>query len=284
MKWATSSANRAKFTHTRRWVDWLTLAGVSLVVYSSHALMGDARVTIGVALLAYLVLAALGRRTRAATRWLPLLVAATLCGLAALHLMSGTGAGLTWVDALLAAVVCWLIRILADRESNADRDAGAPQTAAIHEILGIKPAAHFESALQLEMLRSRRYERPFSHLTLQFSTPLTSFAEADKKLLRKILAESVRHIDQIHVANRPNEIFLICPENEPDGAALFSGRLRRQLQQLNGCDVAIGWAAFPLEALTIQNLRIEARKKLTAGERGASEKEHSVTSAVARQR
>ncbi|NNF60399.1 MAG: hypothetical protein HKN06_03605 [Gammaproteobacteria bacterium] len=257
-----------------KWSGWLAVIGVSLALFG-YIFLNDSSWISAAVLVAFLALARFWPASRALTRGLSVVVGGVLMALYISSYLTNWVEGPRLLDLLVVPAGLWFVQAL----QRHDVSRRQPQ-ADTHEISSLQPAEHFEHALDMEMLHSRRYERSFCHVVVKFDKPMELLSASDAALLSSLFNESVRLSDQVHAANQPDEILLLCPETDIKGAMLFVNRLRLSFQELSGCQVRFGWAEFPSEALTTGELRSEARLKLMP-DHAAHSNVRQVESAVA---
>jgi diguanylate cyclase (GGDEF)-like protein len=143
---------------------------------------------------------------------------------------------------------------------------------------GLASDRRFRSALQIELRRARRYEQRASVVLID----VDDFATANERfgtlvcdrLLRELailLNNSIRDID---IAARPgeDELCLLLPEADRNGALLVAERVRRQVQEYYatressgarvGLTVSAGIAVYPDDAASAESLLERAAQAL----------------------
>lgn len=135
-----------------------------------------------------------------------------------------------------------------------------------------------------EMARSRRHDRPLSVTVLEPDTEGLHIAveqatEDVQRALRRrfvygrlarIIADQLRRSDLLFEHRQSGRFVVLSPETELDGAALLVTRIRQAARSLN-LDLATGSATFPDQAVTFEELVLEAERRL-----GAPQTDHSL--------
>ena len=245
----------------RIWSGIFVLALSSMAGLVGYALWGDAKAVLGVLLaMSLLPAAVVSPRMWFSFKWLPLLTATLVLGFFWLsELTHFLPSILTLSDVVVASFACWLIQVLARHVPESGNNAFS----ALNPILAdtqIHAADQLHEALQLELDRSRRHQRPFCLVIVQFSKPLSRMAIQQLPKLRWTL--ELRRIDQVCLGSAPHELAIICPETDSMGVVTLINRLRTRFASVFPETSSVGWAEFPTESLTSSELMAEARRKL----------------------
>jgi GGDEF domain-containing protein len=137
-------------------------------------------------------------------------------------------------------------------------------------ILPLKEAAE---DIKTEFIRSRRHNRPLavmvvnmevdhSEITLQRTVKEIQKAMLTRYLsssLAQVLSKIVRRTDMILAQEGENGFVLLCPETNTEGLYILADRLQTTAADDLGVKVKCGFAAFPDEALTFDELLSKAR-------------------------
>lgn len=133
--------------------------------------------------------------------------------------------------------------------------------------------------IKKEFIRSRRYNHPLSLMVIEPSKYTLKedldriIRENQKRMTRRYLSNRLAEII-IHQARRTdmvlsqngNERFVIlCPENNADGTSILAQRIQADVQNHLGVSIQYGIAAFPVDALTLEDLVRSAETKMGQG-------------------
>ncbi len=139
----------------------------------------------------------------------------------------------------------------------------------------VKPLEEAEREIAKEFARSRRYNVPLSVMVLKVDPGekkifLRRAAEelfeglmeryAINRLMR-VLDRELRRTDLVLDRTRDNEIVLVLPETDSGGTDVLAERVRQLVKERLGIDIAAGYASFPDEALTFDDLLQQAEKR-----------------------
>lgn len=126
-----------------------------------------------------------------------------------------------------------------------------------------------------EFARSRRYDSPISVMVVKVHPENVEFnlkrtAEeimqgmlkryATNKLVR-LLDRELRRTDLVLERSRDDQIVLVLPETSTSGTDILSDRIRGTVQEQLGIKVSTGYASFPDEALTFDDLLNQAESQ-----------------------
>ncbi len=144
----------------------------------------------------------------------------------------------------------------------------------------VRQVRNFSSSIEdikVEFVRSRRYNHPLSLMVLepaQFTLQEDLdriIRENQKKISRKYLASRLAEII-IHQARRSDMIMtkdwdgrfvILCPENNASGTNVLAQRIQTDVKNSLGVSVQYGIAAFPTDALTLEELIRRAETNMT---------------------
>jgi hypothetical protein len=126
-----------------------------------------------------------------------------------------------------------------------------------------------------EMARSRRHDRPLSVTVLEPSTAgleiaVDRAAEDVQRALRRrfvygrlarVIADQLRRSDLLFEHRESGRFIVLSPETEHDGTALLVTRIRQAARSLE-LDLVSGSATFPDQAVTFEQLILEAERRL----------------------
>ena len=132
-------------------------------------------------------------------------------------------------------------------------------------------AAH--DRIDIEITRSRRYNRPLSVLILEISQideEDKNFAIIQKDLLKRftlakigqILGNYARQTDLI-LDDQPEHFVIVCPETDQQTITVLADRIRAAIKEQMNTWVMWGTASFPNEALTFDDLLNTARERIS---------------------
>ncbi|RME08264.1 MAG: hypothetical protein D6803_01665 [Anaerolineae bacterium] len=139
----------------------------------------------------------------------------------------------------------------------------------------VKTMEEAEREIAREITRSRRYNSPLSVLVLRVNPGekklfLRRSAEelfeglleryAANKLMR-VLDRELRRTDLVIDRSKQNEIVLVLPETGGESTATLTERIRHLVKENLGFEVETGYASFPDEALTFEELVDQAKKR-----------------------
>jgi GGDEF domain-containing protein len=213
------------------------------------------------------------------------LIAALLVGLVLVVGRSdGTHVEVLRVTLLLATliVLCGLVLIMRatlDQRALGMRGRGSQRYASI-----LLDTPHFEAALDTELSRAGRHDRPLAVVVLDVAG---SVAEAQGRRRSAADAAIVRTIvERIRIEDSVGQIgdlryALLAPETTSAGVATMATttadvvrhRLRVAGFEPDAIDVAVGWAEFPHRATTRDGLMAAALEALEASRGGAAERQ-----------
>lgn len=137
--------------------------------------------------------------------------------------------------------------------------------------------------VDVEMVRSRRFERPLSLVMIQADTSSINMQmhrivqEVQRGMMQRyvlatmahVLSRTLRRTDIVVEDAQPGRLLLVAPETNDAEATQMGSRVARLIQERLGIGASYGVAAFPQQALTFEDLRNVAEADL-----------HSETSAV----
>jgi len=124
-----------------------------------------------------------------------------------------------------------------------------------------------------ELMRSRRYNRPLSVLTLEFEQMgknKLDFEAVRKDILKsftfakigEIISDQARQTDLI-MADHSDNFVIVCPETNHRETKIFADRICKAINEKLSTNVLVGAASFPSEALTFDDLLGTARNRIS---------------------
>ncbi len=130
--------------------------------------------------------------------------------------------------------------------------------------------------IQLELTRSRRYDRPLSVLVvkpmsnsmkLELRQNLVNLQEdmVERFLIASVgqaIGKVVRRSDIVIEQNNQDRYIILCPETSPQGLEILANRIQESIHQSVGINTLWGASSFPSEALTFESLLQKAEDKL----------------------
>ena len=135
-----------------------------------------------------------------------------------------------------------------------------------------------EDRISAELTRSRRYQRSLSLLIVELDRKISEdtakpFEGLQNDLLQRfaaarvgqIIGERARETDLL-LRDRRGRFLLLCPETDDANSVLFGERIRRAVSDQVGAGVRWGFASFPNDALTFDELIEFAENRLEQGE------------------
>ena len=132
-------------------------------------------------------------------------------------------------------------------------------------------AAH--DRIDIEITRSRRYNRPLSVLVFEISQVDEKDKNVEviqKDLLKRfalakvgqILGNYARQTDLI-LDDQPEHFIVVCPETDHQTITVLADRIRMAIREQMNTWVTWGTASFPNEALTFDDLLNTARERIS---------------------
>jgi GGDEF domain-containing protein len=217
-------------------------------------------------------------------------IAALLVGLVLIVGQSdgGSHVAVFRVTLLLATliVLCGLVLIMRatlDQRALGIRGRGSQRYRSV-----LLDTPEFDAALDTELSRAARHERPLSVLTLEV---VGSAAEAEGRRHRDAVTAVARTIvERIRIEDSVGHpgglrFTLVAPETTSAGVAAFASTLAAVVRQRlvvagfepGSFEVAVGWAEFPHRATTREDLVLAALEALEVSKTGGYERaaEHS---------
>ena len=137
----------------------------------------------------------------------------------------------------------------------------------------VKHMDQAEELITKEFARSRRYDTPISVMVLKVHPEDVQFnmqraAEeilqgmlkryASNRLVR-LLDRELRRSDLVLERMKEDEIVLVLPETTPEGTDVLADRIRSAIKKNMGINITAGYASFPDEALTFDDLLKQAQ-------------------------
>jgi len=121
-----------------------------------------------------------------------------------------------------------------------------------------------EERISLELLRSRRHNRPLTIIVIKSESGvidrpdhevLELFAETR---IGQIINGQARQTDLI-MRDRSGQFIILCPETDFTNSTVLAERIQQAINEKMGVSVSWGVASFPEEGLTIDGLLYKAR-------------------------
>jgi hypothetical protein len=135
--------------------------------------------------------------------------------------------------------------------------------------------------IKTEFIRSRRHSRPLSVMVVEMdpNTPKASMERVVREIqktmvirylnssLAQLLTREARRTDLIMDPEDENGFILLCPETNSDGSEVLAARLEESVREELGVNIKCGYASFPDQALTFEDLLQKAQFHLSAPEK-----------------
>ena len=133
--------------------------------------------------------------------------------------------------------------------------------------------------IKVELTRSRRYQRPLSLLLIEVGME-SEYESVSPKIMKtgvqndlmhrftmarvgQVIDDLIRQTD-LFLKDRRGRYVILCSETDISGVELFAKRIARAVEEKTGYHMAWGFASFPDEALTFDDLMQKARERLLA--------------------
>jgi hypothetical protein len=137
--------------------------------------------------------------------------------------------------------------------------------------------------IKTEFIRSRRHSRPLSVMVVEMdqNMPKASMERVVREIqktmvirylnssLAQLLTREARRTDLIMDPEDENGFILLCPETNGSGSEVLAARLEETIREELGVSVKCGFASFPDQALTFEDLLQKAQFNLSAPEKFA---------------
>lgn len=145
----------------------------------------------------------------------------------------------------------------------------------------IRQVRNFSNSIEdmkVEFGRSRRYNHPLSMMVIEPAQYTLKedldriILENQKKISRRILAtrlaeiiiRQTRRIDMIMTKDWDGHFIILCPENNTNGADKLAQRIQAEVKTNLGVSIQYGIAAFPTDALTLEELIQRAETNISS--------------------
>ncbi len=139
----------------------------------------------------------------------------------------------------------------------------------------VKRLEQAEEFISKEFARSRRYDSPISVMVLKVHPEDIEFSmqqSADEILkgmlkryasnrLVRLLDRELRRTDLVLERMQDDQVVLVLPETNAMGTDILADRIRNAIQENIGISVTAGYASFPDEALTFDDLLKQAESQ-----------------------
>jgi GGDEF domain-containing protein len=130
--------------------------------------------------------------------------------------------------------------------------------------------------IEIEFSRSRRYKHPLSLMVLEPSKYTLDedldriIMENQKKIshryltskLAEVIVRQVLRTDMVITKDWDGHFIIVCPENNAEGTSILAQRIREDVKTNLGVSIQYGIAAFPADALTLEELFQHAENNL----------------------
>jgi hypothetical protein len=129
--------------------------------------------------------------------------------------------------------------------------------------------------IKVELTRSRRYQRPLSLLMIEVEPDLTDTASVIAKTIQndlmnrfsfarvgQVIDDLIRQTD-LFLKDRRGRYVILCSETALPAVEMFADRIAHAVKDKTGLRMFWGFASFPDEALTFEDLMQKARERLT---------------------
>lgn len=137
--------------------------------------------------------------------------------------------------------------------------------------------------VDVEMVRSRRFERPLSLVVVQADASSVNMEmhklvqEMQRSMMQRyvlatmarLLSRTLRRTDLVLEEGKAGRLLLVAPETNDQEARLMGQRIARVITERLGISATFGAASFPQEALTFEDLRDVAEQDLQVRNGGA---------------
>ena len=183
----------------------------------------------------------------------------------------------TVTEVVLLAIAVALAHSLANQLHHID-ELGKALTlpASVHQVRNFTNAVE---DMKVEFIRSRRYNHPLSLMIIEpaqfnLKQDLEKIVrENQKKLSRRLLATELaeiivrqtRRTDMIVTKNWDGRFIVLCPENSTDGTSALAQRIQADVKSNLDIPIHYGIAAFPADALTLEELLRHAESNMANG-------------------
>jgi len=147
----------------------------------------------------------------------------------------------------------------------------------------LKPSTNFQirfikntiEEISAEFYRCRRYNHTLSILAIEPSTASFEYQaqvnqKSQKKLLQRfitinlaeLISQQIRRFDLILIREWNGRFYILCPENTEEGTKNLALRINENTQKHLGISLNFGYAVFPRDALTFEELLRQAENNL----------------------
>lgn len=143
--------------------------------------------------------------------------------------------------------------------------------------------------VDMEMARSRRFERPLSLVMVQADTNSINMnmhrlvQEIQRSMMQRFvlatmaheLSRTLRRTDIVVEDENPGRLLLVAPETNESEALKMGSRVSKLIEERLGVSASYGIAAFPEQALTFEDLRQIAETQMQTGATAATNETNS---------
>ena len=140
----------------------------------------------------------------------------------------------------------------------------------------LRDLREMQSAVDSEMVRSRRFERPLSLVMLQADASSLNMTmhrlvqEVQRSMMQRyvlstmvrVLSRCLRRTDLVIEDQKPGRLLLLAPETNEQEATKMGERITRLVQERLGVAASFSIAAFPQHALTFEELLNVAEQRM----------------------
>ncbi len=144
----------------------------------------------------------------------------------------------------------------------------------------VKRLDQAEEDITKELARSRRYDTPLSVMVLKVDPEDVEFNihHAAKEILQgmmkrytankliRMLDRDLRRSDIVIDQPKDDYVAILLPETSTDGTAILAGRIRDVAKDQLGLKLSSGYASFPGDALTFEDLLNQAENQFDESE------------------
>lgn len=149
----------------------------------------------------------------------------------------------------------------------------------------LRQLSEVRDVVDVEMVRSRRFERPLSLVVVQADTSSVNMEmhklvqEMQRSMMQRyvlsamarVLSRALRRTDLVLEEGKSGRLLLIAPETNNQEAEQMGQRITRVITERLGISASYGAASFPQEALTFEDLRDVAEQDLQTRTGGPGE-------------
>ena len=141
----------------------------------------------------------------------------------------------------------------------------------------IMPMEDASKDIAAEFVRARRHNRPLALVVIEpaegsIKDTLTGAVHQIQATLlerymvssiAKVIGEEARRIDLIVQPDENGKFVILCPETSAEGSTVMANRIQETVREQLGINVHYGFATFPEQALTFDEILARAENNLT---------------------